>query len=461
MDTRRRATLSPDEQGRVLDRLAGLEKIVTPELVQQALAETDRVNVRRCGLTHEVMLWVVLAMGLFTHLPVRQVFGHSRRLRSEKIPGRSSLCQARQRLGAEPVLWLHEHVVRPLATPETPGAFYKGMRWMGIDGTVKDVWDSPENEAAFHRPSSGRGKGAFPQVRIVKLVELGTHVEVALEMGGLQDAERPLARKLFDRIPPDALLTEDRGFFSYEDWKTLENQGRNLLVRVGSQLILESIERLSDDSFLAKIYPSPYHRDKDRDGIVVRIIEYTHTDPGRTGCGEKHRLMTNLLDERTHPALELIEGYHERWEEELVIDEQTTHQDPRRAEKPAQFRSQTPEGVRQEVYALSLAHFVIRALMFEAARAENLDTDRLSFKGCFHVLQGALQDCDPRTPESFETWYQNLLARMREEKLPPRQNRVNPRVIKRKMSKWKKKRPEHRGIPPSTKPFIQTVVMAN
>src|SRR5687767_873435 len=110
MDTRRRATLSPDEQGRVLDRLAGLEKIVTPELVQQALAETDRVNVRRCGLTHEVMLWVILAMGLFTHLPIRQVFGHCRRLRSEKMPGRSSLCEARQRLGVAPVLWLHEHV---------------------------------------------------------------------------------------------------------------------------------------------------------------------------------------------------------------------------------------------------------------------------------------------------------------------------------------------------------------
>lgn len=461
MDTQGRATLSPDEQGRVLDRLAGLEKMVAPELVRQALEETGRVNSRRCPLMHDVMLWVVLAMGLFTHLPIRQVLSHCRRLRGEKLPERSSLCEARQRLGPEPVIWLHAHVVRPLATPDTPGAFYKGMRWMGIDGTVKDVWDSPENEAAFHRPSSGRGKGAFPQVRMVKLVELGTHVEVALEMGGLQDAERPLARKLFDRIPPDALLTEDRGFFSYEDWKTLENQGRKLLMRVCSQLILEPFARLSDGSFLARIYPSSYHRDKDRDGIVVRVIEYTHHDPGRTGCGEKHRLMTNLLDERAYPALELIDGYHERWEEELVIDEQTTHQDPRRAEKPAQFRSQTPEGVRQEVYALSLAHFVIRALMFEAARAENLDPDRLSFKGCFHVLQGALPDCDTRTPESFETWYQHLLARMREEKLPPRENRINPRVIKRKMSKWKKKRPEHRGIPPSTKPFIQTVVIAN
>ena len=78
-------------------------------------------------------------------------------------------------------------------------------------------------------------------------------------------------------------------------------------------------------------------------------------------------LITNLLDEDVYPAEELIILYHERWEEELVFDEQKTHQDPRRATKPAQLRSETPAGVMQEIYALSLGHFVIRSLMFEAA----------------------------------------------------------------------------------------------
>ena len=67
--------------------------------------------------------------------------------------------------------------------------------------------------------------------------------------------------------------------------------------------------------------------------------------------------------------------YHERWEEELVFDEQKTHQDPRRATKPAQLRSETPAGVIQEIYALSLGHFVIRSLMFEAAATVGLDPD--------------------------------------------------------------------------------------
>ena len=71
-----RCSLPADEAGRVLDRLAGLEQIIRPEDIQQALDATGRVNSRKCVLTHEVILWVVLAMGLFTDLPIRQVFKH-------------------------------------------------------------------------------------------------------------------------------------------------------------------------------------------------------------------------------------------------------------------------------------------------------------------------------------------------------------------------------------------------
>jgi len=455
-----RSTLSTNGDGRVLDRLTGLEKVIPPELIRQVLAETGRVNGRACHLTHEVMLWIVVAMGLLTHLPIRQVFKHARRLRAgEATPARSSLCVARQRLGVEPVQRLHATVVRPLATPETPGAFYKGLRWMGFDGTVMDVPDSEANALAFQRSSGSRGQGPFPQVRKVSLVELGTHVEVALAIGGWQDSEQSLARQLWDQIPADALLTEDRGFFSYEDWKELDFCGVKLLVRIKSHMVFAPVQRLADGSYLAKIYPSSYARQQDRDGILVRVIEYTLDDPQRVGHGEKHRLLTNLLDAEDYPAMELVEGYHERWEEEMVFDEQKTHQDPCRAEKPTNLRSETPDGVRQEIYAVSLGHFVVRALMCEAARPLQLDVDRLSFVGCFRVLQCRLPECDSSTPGSLREWYQAVLEELQQEQIPPRRNRINPRVIKRKMSRWNKKRPEHRRLPPLTKRFIETVVI--
>ena len=453
-----RSSLRANEQGRILDRLAGMEEIIAPELVTQALIAAKKRSSRRCSLPNEIMIWVVAAMGLFTEMPIRQVFKACRRLRKgEKSPGRSTLCMARQRLGSQPLVELYRLVVKPMATKQTPGAFYHGMRKVGIDGTVFDV---PDCDAHQHlgRSSGSRGEGPFPQVRKVSLVELGTHIEFAFVYGGWKDSEKKQVEQLWDAIPTDVLLIEDRGFFSYKSWKTLHEKHK-MLVRVSTSMVLKPIKQLSDGSYLAKIYPSSWYRNNDRRGIVVRVIEYKLDDPQRTGHNEVHRLMTNLFDAEQYPAMELVLEYHERWEEEIVFDEQKTHQDPCRAEKTTNLRSETSDGLKQELYALSLGHFIIRVMMLKAADTANLDVDRLSFKGCFQILKTRLPECDARTKSSLVEWFDAVVWEMSCEKTPARRNRINPRVIKRKMSRWNKCRPGHRKQPPLKKTFEQTVVM--
>lgn len=449
--------------GRICDRLVGLEQVIGSETVKQVLLESGRVNQRTCQLTHEVMLWVVLAMGIFSDVPIRQVFKRTRFARSgEATPTRSALCHARQRLGVAPVRRLFHTTVRPLARPDTPGAFYRGLRLMAIDGTVLNLPDRAVHEKTFGRPSGGdRGLGAFPQLRKVSLVEVGTHVEVAFVAKPITTGEQAVLPALLKRVPQDALVLWDRGFFSYTHWKLFNSRQIRLLARVKNELILRPIQQLSDGSYLSKIYPKPYDREKDRHGIVVRVIRYQLDDPQRVGHGEEHVLVTNLLDEKMYPAGELIPLYHERWEEELVLDEQKTHQDPRRATKPAHLRSETPAGVIQELYALSLAHFVVRALMFEAATSAGIDPDRLSFSGSFQILKCRLPECDARSSVSLQAWYEALLWEISQERIEPRRNRINPRVIKQKLAKWKKKQPEHFHPPPLRKTFVQSVVMLN
>ena len=126
---------------------------------------------------------------------------------------------------------------------------------------------------------------------------------------------------------------------------------------------------------------------------MVRVIRYTLNDPQRVGHGQEHVLLTTLLDAVRYPAEELVLLYHERWEIELVYDEQKTHQNAWRVTKSADLRSQTPLGVLQEVYALSLGHFVVRSVMAAAAATEGLDPDRLSFVGCLHILRCRLPEC--------------------------------------------------------------------
>ena len=294
-----RCTLTPDDSGRVLDRLAGLEQVISDESVRQALFATGRVGQRACQLSYEVMLWIVLAMGLLTDLPIRQVFKHARRLRvGEDSPHRSSLCVARQRLGVAPVRYLFQTTVRPLAQPDTPGAFYRGLRLVAIDGVVYNTPDTEANDKAFGRPSGGdRGMGAFPQLRKVSLVEIGTHVELAFVLKRLACGETTAMEGLWKHVPVSSLLLEDRGFFSYKQWKRALFENVTVLARVKSGLILKPIRNLSDGSYLANIYPTPYDRQKDRYGILVRVIRYKLDDPQRVGHEEEHVLMTTLLDE--------------------------------------------------------------------------------------------------------------------------------------------------------------------
>jgi Insertion element 4 transposase N-terminal/Transposase DDE domain len=457
-----RCVLPTDGAGWVLDRLAGWQQVIPPGAVSQALWATGRRKERACTPTHEVMLGVALALGILTDLPIRQVFKHTRRLRpGEKTPHRASLCQARQRLGVAPVRHLFGQVVRPLATPRTPGAYDKGWRRVGIDGTAWDVPDSPANARVCGRPTGGRGEGAFPQVRKLSLVELGTHAEFALVLKPCRRGETTLAWGLLRHVQPGMLLLEDRNLFSYRWWQAVTRRGGYILARVKSHLVLPPLQVLPDGSYLTKIDRAERCRRKDEGGIVVRVLRYTLEDPQRTGHGEAHTPLTSLLDPTRYPALERIVLYHQRWEHEQTYDEQKTHQDPRRATKPAQVRSETPAGVVQEIDALSLGHYVARALMAEAAREEELDPGGLSFVGCLQILRCRLQECDSGSPQSLAAWYTGLLWELGRQRTEPRRNRINPRVVERTMSKFKKKRPEHRRLPPLKKGFIQTVVMRN
>jgi Insertion element 4 transposase N-terminal/Transposase DDE domain len=446
-----------------LERLDGLQQFIGIEQPRQALQEVGRTNRSHCWLTHEVMLWLVLAMGILTDVPLREVFRQTAKLPSRtRLPGRAALCRARQRLGVAPLRRLFYRVVRPLGRPERTGSFYCGLRLVSIDGTVYDVPDSPANARVFGRPTGGRGDGAFPQVRKLSLVESGTHAELAVVFKPCCCSENAMLPGLLRHLVAGMLLLCDRNFFSYRLWQQLLERGVEALFRVKGHLILKPLRALSDGSYLAKIYPNARDRERDVNGIVVRVIKYTLDDPQRVGHEEEHTLLTTLLDAEMHPALTLIMGYHERWEHEMVYDEQKTHQAPRQPGKEAQVRSETPAGVIQELYSLSLGHFVTRALLAEAAATIEVDPDRLSFIGGLRILRLRLtqyvQD-GPSSWEGFLRWYEAMLWEMSQEQLPKRANRINPRVVKRKMSKFLRKRPHHRPVPPLQREFVETIVI--
>jgi hypothetical protein len=446
-----------------------LTRTIRPEQIDAVLASSGRKKRRIRRLPAVAVVWLVICFGVWCQdsIPTiwRRLGGTLRALFAaldrKRPPVRSAFSQARQRLGAAPMRRLFRLAARPIATGQTLGAFYKGMRMRAIDGVHLTAIDTPANAAAFGRPSTSRNgeavAGGYPQVLVVYLCETGTHAIQDLVIRPCNSNEKPAARWLLKQVPPGDLLLWDSGFYSYKLLAQAMDQGVHVLGPVPSGVVLRPIKRLSDGSYLAKIYPSQYARDKDRDGRTVRVLEYTFDDPARTGHGKRHRLVTTLLDENEYPALELICLYHERWEIEIANDELKTHQLARLVD----LRSRTPGGVRQEIYGVLLAYNAVRGLMHEAALAEQIDPRRLSFLDSLRIIRDTVADMRNARPEQLPILYKGMLTLIGQCRLPPRDGRINPRVIKRKMSKWLKKRPEHYRPPQPAKTFDKAVVMLN
>ncbi len=432
--------------------LQGLYQLVPPQLLHDILQRTGRASRRQRRLPAPATAWLVVALALFPRYSIPKVWRQLHPSRRRDDPAASAFTQARQRLGVAPLGQLFAEVAQLLATPQTRGAFYRGLRLMAWDGTTLDLPDTPDNARIFGRPGNDRCPGAFPQVRLLALCELGTHAICGLQIKPLRCGEVSMAPTLLRHLRPGMLLLWDRLFLSFELVQGVLRQGAHVLARVKDDLILREFERLPDGSYKSKIYPTPADRRHDRKGIWVRVICYTHDDPGRPGCGELHRLLTTLLDPEQMPAREAPAVYHERWEEELAFDEIKTHLNGR----AVPIRSKTPAGVVQEVYGLVLAHYVIRRVMHDAARQRKLDPDRLSFTDTLRVLCSRLHEAPW---QSEAAWYAGLVREVGQQQLRPRRQRWYPRVVKKVQADYPKKRQEHRHPPQPTKGFDQAVVL--
>ncbi len=135
----------------------------------------------------------------------------------------------------------------------------------------------------------------------------------------------------------------------------------HVLGRLDSRSYKESWVRLHDGSYLVKVYRDSKHRRGE--ALTVRVIEYRIKHPQTGELSEPIRLITTLLDPKQYPIEALIRLYHERWQIEQALDEIKTHL----CLSARTLRSQTPQGVEQELYGLLLAYFAVRTLMYLAA----------------------------------------------------------------------------------------------
>ena len=369
---------------------AGVLASVCPRaLIEEVLSDTGKASQRERLLPAPAVVYYVMALALWREAPLEEVLrvvceglqwlggGEAGALQATK----SAISQARTRLGSDVMRRLAQRVLRPLAAPGAPGAWYRGLRVMALDGSCMDVADEAANAAFFGYPGASRGETAFPQARVLGLVECGTHAVVAAGIAPYSHSEQAMAAELLPaKLTTEMLVLADRNFYGFKLWRIACASGAKLAWRVKSNLGLPVQQLLPDGSYLSTVFDSA---DRARlSGQVVRVIDYTLNDSA-TPVHDSYRLVTNILDPQAAPALELAALYHERWEIEGVFDEFKTHL---RANSTV-LRSKTPELVQQELWGLLLAHFAIRQLMTQAAWPRGLDPDRLSFTHAVRVIK--------------------------------------------------------------------------
>jgi len=439
-----------------------LSRALPPEAITRVIAQEGVGEARQRRLTMVVVIWLVIALHLYPTVSIGGVLRKlARGLRfiwpdpSISLPTDSAIVYRRSQLGARPIVALFKQVCQPLATPQTRGAFLFGLRAMALDGTTEDVPDTPANAAAFGRHTSARGASAFPQIQGVYLIECGTHVVIDAGFWPCHASERKGGFRVLRSVRRGMLLMWDRGFHDFDMVVAVRQRKAHVLSRLPAHVKPVPLRTLPDGSLLAYLLPSEDARRRAGERILVRVITYSITDPALPGYGQVHRVITTLLNPRLASAHALACAYHERWEIEIVIDEIDTHQ--RLVGRT--LRSLTPVGVIQELYGVLLAHYAVRTLMHEAALAADVDPDRLSFVLALEIVRDAVAEFQMVAVEQQRSLYERMLQDMAAKLLPARRLRSNARVVKRKMSNFKLKRPEHQQPPKPQGSFQDAVVV--
>jgi len=416
---------------------------IDPDWVREALEATGTATLRRRRLPAEQVVWLVLGMALFRDRPITEVADSldlALPARRGPTAAPSAVSQARTRLGEEPMAALFDTCAQRWAHASADRHRWRGLALYGVDGTTLRVWDSEENRTHFGLPGSGsRDDAAYPQVRLVVLAALRSHLLAAAAFGPYTTGEETLASTLWSQLPERSLCIVDRNFFAAHVLLPLarDDTGRHWLLRGKKNLQWRVLEHLGPHDVLVEMKVSPQARRKDPSlprNWVARAIRYRH--PGAS----PQWLLTSLLDPQAYPARELVALYHERWELEGGYDEIKTEM----LDREETIRSRTPERVHQEIWGILLAFNLIRLEMERVAEEAEVEPTRISFVTALHLICDEWLWCAYASPGAIPRHLRRLRADLRRFILPTRRSkRRYPRAVKIKMSSYpRKRRPE-------------------
>jgi hypothetical protein len=403
--------------------LGELTRLIPFEMVDDALTSTRTTQQRLRDLPSRVVVYLLIAAGLFAELGYPQVWA---RLITGldglpvATPSSSALTQARRRIGAAPLA----AVFRLLAGPAAGAVRWRTLLVCAIDSTTLFVPDSPANLTRLPYQGGGNGPSGYPMLRLMAVVACGTRTVIDIAFGSWRIGETTMAPCLFGCLRPGMLLLADRNFAVADLITRISHAGADLLIRAKNSRVLPAIARLPDGSWLSRL-----------GGIDVRVIgaEITATLGGRKHTGH-YRLITTLTDHRRYPAGEIVALYHQRWEIETTFLEMKSTLLGGRV-----VRARTPVGIEEEIYALLSGYQALRLAMADALLGQQAAPDRAGFTIALHAARDQLIQAAGVIEDTVVDLVGAIGHAVRAGLLGRRRTRVCPRVVKRAISKHRAK----------------------
>lgn len=425
------------------ESLETFRKDIPEAWIHEALAATGTATMRRRRLPAEQVLWLVLSMAFFRNRSIVDVAESlDLVLPGSKGPsvGSNAISQARARLGAAPVRWIFETCSAHWAYQSADAHRFRGLALFGADGTSMRVPDTPENNAHFGAPKSGRDGAGYPQLRLVGLFALRSHLLVRAAFGPYRTGEPTYARELWPSLPDHSLCILDRNYLAAPTLIPLAREGvqRHWLTRAKKNTKWHVLGSLGRNDFLVEMKVSATARRQDPslpETWTVRAIRYQ-----RKGF-QSQWLLTSLLDPEGYPAGEIVDLYHERWEVEMAFDEVKTEV----LDREEAIRSKSPKSIEQEVWGILLAYNLVRLEMERVANEAGVPPTCVSFITSLHLIRDECVWAASASPGAIPRHLRNLRANLARFILPPRRSdRSYPRAVKIKMSNYPRKRPAER-----------------
>lgn len=425
-------------------------------MVDAALTETCSTQQRVRVLPSRVVVYLLLAAGLFTELGYLQVWARMTAGLGGPgglaiaVPSASALAAARRRVGVAPLRALFDLLRGPAAgvaaRRDRVGVFWRGRLVAAIDGTILSCADTEANRAVYDRSRGNHGGSGYPLIRLLTVVACGTRTVIDAVFGTDRVGETSYAHHLLGRLHAGMILLADRNFAVNAWIVAVAATGADVLVRVKANRVLPVCARHSDGSYLSRIGP-----------VEVRVITAVITIVTSTGRrSEVYRLVTTVLDPDC-PAAEIVRLYHERWEIETSFYELKSTTLGGRV-----LRAHTPAGVDQEIYALLITYQALRIAISDATLSRaDLDPDRGSFTVALHAARDQLVQVAGVLTDT--TAIVDLIGQIgravRAHLMPARRLRTSPRVVKRAISKYVASSAKGRQRGPSRKATISIDVL--